>query len=137
MNREQLRQMVGEQYSAQTTTLREYLGQGYSPASYAADLTRFCGEGRSDEEREYIKHVVRQYIEDDLRQCNIMAAQMIRPYERPPWLVEPVGDASDDEDISAIAESDYEILDIQVLGWGPYNAIIRVEGGPDYLVQFG
>jgi len=60
----------------------------------------------------------------------ILAAQQIRPYQGPEWLVERIGDALDPEDVTDLSTSAYQVVDRNVLGWGRYNAIIRVDG-PD------
>jgi hypothetical protein len=69
----------------------------------------------------------------------ITAAQMIRPYVGPQYLVEPVGDVSDADDIAAINDADWVvILDRHVQGWGEYNAIVRVSANDvtaDYLAR--
>lgn len=51
-------------------------------------------------------------------------AQLIR-YVGPQYLVEPIGEASDEEDVDEINASNWRIIE-PALGWGPYNAIIRV-----------
>ena len=64
----------------------------------------------------------------------VLAAQMIRPWRAPQWLVEPVGDASDQDDLDAIWLAGYGVLSRDVRGWGEYNAIIAV-AGTHYLAQ--
>jgi hypothetical protein len=56
--------------------------------------------------------------------AKVHEAQLIR-YVGPQYLVEPVGEASDQEDIDTINASDWDAIDAP-LGWEPYNAIIRV-----------
>jgi len=56
--------------------------------------------------------------------AKVHEAQLIR-YVGPKYLVEPVGAASDQEDIDTINASDWDAIDA-TLGWEPYNAIIRV-----------
>lgn len=56
--------------------------------------------------------------------AKVHEAQLIR-YRAPQYLVEPVGDASDDADLDAINNSIWDAIDAP-LGWEPYNAIIRV-----------
>ena len=56
--------------------------------------------------------------------AQVTMAQLIR-YRAPQYLVEPVGDASDDADLDAINNSIWDEVDA-VLGWEPYNVIIRV-----------
>jgi len=68
MNREQLRQMVAEQYAAQTCTLAEYLQLGHSAERYAQDLATFCAEGRPASERAIIGAEAYRLIFDELRE---------------------------------------------------------------------
>jgi Arc/MetJ-type ribon-helix-helix transcriptional regulator len=79
----------------------------------------------------------RMYREETMPE--ITAAQMIRPYVGPQYLVEPVGDVSDADDIAAINDADWVvILDRHVQGWGEYNAIVRVSANDvtaDYLAR--
>ena len=56
----------------------------------------------------------------------VTAAQLIGGYVGPEWLVEPVGEPSDQEDIDAINAANTHVMDHTVMGWGDYNAIIRV-----------
>ena len=56
--------------------------------------------------------------------AKVHEAQLIR-YVGPQYLVEPVGEASDQEDIDIINASDWDCIEAP-LGWEPYNAIIRV-----------
>ena len=58
--------------------------------------------------------------------AQVTMAQLIR-YRAPQYLVEPVGDASDDADLDAINNSIWDEV-FSVLGWEPYNEIIRVWG---------
>jgi len=54
-------------------------------------------------------------------------AQLIR-YVGPQYLIQPVGDPSDNDDLDTINASEWDGVDA-VLGWEPYNAIIRVWDG--------
>lgn len=67
----------------------------------------------------------------------VTTAQLIRPYVGPQYLVEPIGDPSDDEDIAAIQDAVDEgaavVLDDTIMGWPPYTHIIGTCGEP-YLV---
>ena len=56
----------------------------------------------------------------------IAAAQMIRPYRAPQWLVEPRPDGiCDADDLEVLNTAGVEVLENHdVLGWPPYNAII-------------
>ena len=56
--------------------------------------------------------------------ATITRAQLIC-YQAPQYLVEPEGDASDQTDLDAINNSIWDEVDA-VLGWAPYNVIIRV-----------
>ena len=57
----------------------------------------------------------------------VLAAQRIGGYVGPEWLVEPVGEPSDDDDLAAInSAADVYVMDTDIRGWGEYNAIIRV-----------
>jgi hypothetical protein len=57
----------------------------------------------------------------------IVAAQLIGGYVGPEWLVEPVGEPSDDDDLAAInSAAEVYVMDTDIRGWGEYNAIIRV-----------
>jgi len=70
---------------------------------------------------------------------HITAAQLIREYHAPAWLVEPVGEPSEPDDIAAINAAPWRVLQTGVAGWGEYNTIIRVglgaEGNADYLAR--
>ena len=55
-----------------------------------------------------------------------LPAQQIRPYEPPQYLVQTAAEPG------IIAVDEIEVLETGILGWGAYNAIIRV-GGVDYL----
>ncbi len=65
----------------------------------------------------------------------VTAAQLIAGYVGPEWLIEPVADPSDPEDVAAINEEGYDVLQRGLLGWGPYNAIIRVDGPDERAVD--
>jgi hypothetical protein len=71
--------------------------------------------------------------------ARVTAAQMIRRYREPQWLVEPIGEPADREDVAAINQQGYEVLDRNIRGWGIYNAIVRVPlacaGDVDYLAR--
>jgi hypothetical protein len=58
----------------------------------------------------------------------ITAAQQIRPYTAPEYLVQPVGEPSDSDDLQSLndLEGDYLSLDRRILGWGTHNAIIAI-----------
>lgn len=56
----------------------------------------------------------------------VLAAQLIGGYVGPQWLVEPIGEPSDDDDLAAINASDVYVMDRHISGWGEYNAVIRV-----------
>jgi len=56
----------------------------------------------------------------------IVAAQLIGGYVGPEWLVEPIGDPSDQDDLDAINASEVYVMERNVRGWGEYNSIIRV-----------
>jgi hypothetical protein len=82
--------------------------------------------------------VDRMYREDAMPE--ITAAQLIRPYVGPQYLVEPVGDESDPDDVAALNnDADWVVvLDRHVQGWEPYNAVVRVGVGDvtaDYLAR--
>jgi len=72
---------------------------------------------------------------------NIVAAQPIdaRQYRAPEWIVSPLGDASDPEDVTeiayAIARHGIDLVPVQ--GWPPYTHIVDlgVLGSAPYLVQ--
>ena len=57
---------------------------------------------------------------------HVTAAQLIRDYVGPEWLVEPVGEPSGQEDIDAINGANIRVMDRTIMGWGDYNAIVRV-----------
>lgn len=68
----------------------------------------------------------------------IRAAQMIRQYREPEWLVQPVGDPADRSELAALNEAEYAVIDRHIQGWGDYDCIIRVEtvaGYVDYLAR--
>ena len=67
----------------------------------------------------------------------VIAARMIDRYEAPQWLVSPAGEPSAADDLAAINSAGFEVLDTNIMGWGDYNAIIRVTDGPDYLARLG
>jgi hypothetical protein len=80
----------------------------------------------------------RMYREEAMPE--ITAAQMIRPYVGPQYLVEPVGDESDPDDVAALNnDADWVVvLERNVQGWGEYNAIVRVSANDvtaDYLAR--
>ena len=56
----------------------------------------------------------------------IVAAQLVR-YRPPCYLIEMEGEPSDADDLATINASAWDTVDA-VLGWPPYNAIIRVWG---------
>ena len=62
----------------------------------------------------------------------LRAAQQIRPYQGPQWLVEPIGDPITDQDELDQFE-DWDIRYERIIGWGDYDAIIWC-GGSNYLV---
>jgi len=70
MNRTALQEMIWEQYSAQTSTVEEYLRLGNSAECYVQDLTTFCAEGLDEEERAFVEARVRELVEGDLRQID-------------------------------------------------------------------
>lgn len=57
---------------------------------------------------------------------SVTAAQLIGGYVGPEWLVEPIGDPSDQDDLDAINASEVYVMERNVRGWGEYNSIIRV-----------
>lgn len=63
----------------------------------------------------------------------IAAAQTIRPYRAPQWLVEPRPDGiCDADDLEVLNTAGVEVLENHdILGWPPYNAIIRYTDGDD------
>lgn len=71
----------------------------------------------------------------------VTAARMIRPYTRPQWLIElhPNADESDPDDLAAINAADIDVLEANLMGWGEYNAVIRVTDDAglkaDYLAR--
>jgi len=72
----------------------------------------------------------------------ILAAEIIRRYEGPQWLVTLTGKACDAEDLGELSKfgSHVTILETGVIGWGDYNAIIRYrehrdDRGTDYLAK--
>ena len=57
---------------------------------------------------------------------HVTDAQLIHRYSPPEYLIQPIGDPSDPEDIDAInASQQIDLLDL-TLGWSPYTAVIRV-----------
>ena len=64
----------------------------------------------------------------------ITKAQFVRPYVGPQWLVEPVGDESDAEDVAAINAGQIVTFAGRIAGWGPYTRIIRI-GEAHYLAD--
>ena len=56
---------------------------------------------------------------------HVTDAQLIHRYSSPEYLIQPIGDASDPDDIDAINASQIDVLD-GALGWSPYTAVIRV-----------
>jgi hypothetical protein len=65
----------------------------------------------------------------------VVAARMIRRYDAPLWVVVAMDHTSDSADLAAINDAGFEVLDTNIMGWGDYNAIIRVTDGPDYLAK--
>jgi hypothetical protein len=70
----------------------------------------------------------------------VTAAQMIRPFVGPQWLIEvhPNAEESDADDLAAINAAEIEVLSTELRGWGEYNAVIRVTDGDveaDYLAR--
>lgn len=76
--------------------------------------------------------------EDRRPACHpVVAAQLIRPYVGPQWLIEPVGEPSDAEDLAAISRG-YSILAGDLAGWGEYTHVIEVaNSGAHYLARLG
>jgi hypothetical protein len=70
----------------------------------------------------------------------VTEAHMIKPYVGPAYLVELVGDACSEDDISSINEEwGFDIIDTYIMRWG-YEAIIqvRIPGEPQfYLANLG
>lgn len=62
----------------------------------------------------------------------IVAAAQIKRYAAPDWLVEPVGNRVDAEQLRDLRQHPYRMLDTEIRGWGDYNAIIRVEWDEGY-----
>lgn len=86
----------------------------------------------------------RQAPQRQTSRMTVVAAQMIGPYVAPNWLIDFVGTASDQEDLNAINAAEMEILrqPDTVMGWGEYNAIIRITdpecpgaGSTEYLAK--
>ena len=63
----------------------------------------------------------------------VTAAQMIRHYHGPQYLVEPVGEASGADDLESINRIGFEVLTTEVQGWGDHNAIIFVHSFDEVL----
>lgn len=60
--------------------------------------------------------------------ATIKAAEMIKAYHGPEYLVEPVGCVCDADDVEAInADMRVIVIERDVLGWAPYNAIVHVQ----------
>lgn len=61
----------------------------------------------------------------------LIAAQPIKPYIAPQYLVEPTGRSVDAAELNAIRKAKYTIVErpMTVIGWGDHNAIIRVGDG--------
>jgi hypothetical protein len=71
---------------------------------------------------------------------DVLAAQMIRPFVGPQWLIEvhPNAEESGADDLEAINTFEIEVLSTDLRGWGEYNAVIRVTDGDveaDYLAR--
>jgi len=72
----------------------------------------------------------------DIEQETVVAAQMIREYHGPQWLIEHVGSPSDAEDLAAINAELWCFTKVAVQGWYPYTNMITMESGQTYLVKF-
>lgn len=76
---------------------------------------------------------------DNTRFANaIKSIQQINRYEGPQWFVSPQGEWEDMLDLGD--DSIVEVLDTNVIGWGPANAIVRItsEGVEyDFLAEVG
>lgn len=76
--------------------------------------------------------------------CPARQAQMIKPYQGPAYLISPVGDESDADDIEvisdALAAGTAREIASGLLGWAPYIRIVRVDarlgGSVDYLLSW-
>lgn len=66
----------------------------------------------------------------------VTAAQLIRPYYGPQWVVEPQGEASDEDDLAAINKHGFVVRESDCAGWGPYTHVIQV-GEVYYLARLG
>lgn len=66
---------------------------------------------------------------------HITAAQPIRPYQGPQWLIQPVSHRLDRHDVAALSKSAYDVLQDHLVGWGPYNVVIRVDGPDERAVD--
>lgn len=65
----------------------------------------------------------------------LTAAQLIETYTGPQWLIAPIGEPVDREELQAIRESRVTIGD-RVTGWHPYSHVIHVDSNGhhrDYL----
>jgi len=66
----------------------------------------------------------------EVHRPRVLAAQLIGGYVGPEWLIEPVGEPSDADDLDTINASEILIMDRNIMGWGEYNAVIRIPGDP-------
>ena len=86
-----------------------------------------------------IDRMWREQTMDTHTTARVTAAQMIRRYQGPQWIVEPVGEPSEPDDIANINASHPYVLQNGVRGWGDYDAIVRVPlacaGDVDYLAS--
>jgi hypothetical protein len=57
----------------------------------------------------------------------VEAAEMIRPYVGPQYLVEPLGSVCTVADLEALQAAGYSVVEDELAGWGEYTHIIRVD----------
>lgn len=83
------------------------------------------------------------WIVRDVASMKIEQAALIKRYESPQWLIEIV-ETCVPVDVEVLNDSDHtvEVLDADVQGWPPYNAVVRVtdlcsDEEADYLVLAG
>jgi hypothetical protein len=81
---------------------------------------------RDSREADWVYHIANQMYEGAQWWVYraVEAAEMIRPYVGPAWLIEPLGSVCDADDLEAFAEG-YAVVEHPLLGWGEYTHIIR------------
>jgi hypothetical protein len=55
----------------------------------------------------------------------VLAAEMIRPYVSPQYLVEPLGSVCTVADLEALQAAGYSVVENELAGWDEYTHIIR------------